>query len=287
MLRVPMLATYHTDFPAYIDRLAGDHRITNGAVAYLKWFYGQAAVVFSRSGAYRFNLLDLGVAEGKLRTIPPGVSLDTFSPIRCDDNLWDGHHITQPRWLLYCGRVSVEKNLPMLVGIFKALSRKRKDVALIVAGDGPYLEKMKQDLSGVPAHFLGVQDDSQLGSLYAGSDLFVFPSCTDTLGQAVIEAQACGLPAIVTNEGGPKETVEHNVTGLVLAGADPSAWCSAIAELLDDEPRRQRMSRAAIARAGRFSLARTFQSFWAEHRAGVEPPPRDQVRAVPHAPVRA
>src|SRR5262249_14178218 len=58
MLRVPMLATYHTDFPAYAEKLAGDHRITNGTIEYMKWFYNQAAAVFTRSSAYRFNLRD-------------------------------------------------------------------------------------------------------------------------------------------------------------------------------------------------------------------------------------
>src|SRR5687767_11478648 len=49
MLRVPLLCTYHTDFPAYVDKLARDHRVTNGTAAYMKWFYGHAATVFSRS----------------------------------------------------------------------------------------------------------------------------------------------------------------------------------------------------------------------------------------------
>jgi glycosyltransferase involved in cell wall biosynthesis len=84
-----------------------------------------------------------------------------------------------------------------------------------------------------------------------------------------MEAQACGLPAIVTNEGGPKETVDHGVTGLVLANNDPAAWCAAIEQLLDDEPRRAKMSRAAVARMSRMSLQNTFETFWADHLAVV------------------
>src|SRR4029079_7441236 len=118
--------------------------------------------------------------------------------------------------LLYCGRVSVEKSLPMLATAFRKLCGVRKDVALVVVGDGPYAAKMKAELADLPAYFLDFRDDRQLAPLYAGSDLFVFPSKTDTLGQAVMEAQACGLPAIVSNEGGPKETVADGVTGLVV-----------------------------------------------------------------------
>ena len=82
---------------------------------------------------------------------------------------------------------------------------------------------MKAALAGLPAYFLGYRNDGQLAPLYAGSDLFVFPSRTDTLGQVVMEAQACGLPAIVSNEGGPKEIVADGVTGLVLPGNDAGA----------------------------------------------------------------
>jgi glycosyltransferase involved in cell wall biosynthesis len=271
MLRVPMLATYHTDFPAYVDRLAHDHRITNGTIDYMKWFYGQAAAVFARSSSYLFNLRDLGLPDAKLRTIPAGIDLEKFSPRRSEAVI----PTPQPRRLLYCGRVSVEKNLPMLVKIFREVCANRDDLALIIAGEGPYLGQMKQELSGLPAYFPGSLDDAQLASLYCTCDLFVFPSITDTLGQAVMEAQACGLPAIVTHDGGPKETVEHNVTGLVISGDSVSAWVAAIHQLLDDELRRSCMSQAARARMGRSTLQTSFDSFWNDHLAVVEPPADD------------
>jgi glycosyltransferase involved in cell wall biosynthesis len=181
--------------------------------------------------------------------------------------------VNEPLRLLYCGRVSVEKNLPMLVDSFRRLCAMRRDAALVVAGDGPYLSAMRLALAGLPAYFLGYQNDAQLAALYAGADLFVFPSRTDTLGQVVMEAQGCGLPALVASEGGPKETVADGVSGLVLTGTDPVRWCQAMNELLDDAPRRQRMARAAALRGERFSLARTFDAFWAEHTRAVAGPP--------------
>ncbi len=273
MLRVPLVATYHTDFPAYLDRLARDHRVTNGTVAYMKWFYaGQMSAVFSRSSAYRFNLRDLGVAEDRLRAVVPGVNTEKFNPTRRDSSAWADLGVREPRKLLYVGRISVEKNLPLLAEAFKRLCAARRDTALVLAGAGPYLEKMRQQLAGLPACFLGAQDDARLGVLYASSDLFVFPSRTDTLGQVVMEAQSSGLPALVSNEGGPKELVEHDASGLVLTSNNPQAWCEAIEKLLDDEPRRLRMSAIAASRAGRYSLAKTFESFWSDHVAVVEPP---------------
>ncbi len=274
MLRVPLLGTYHTDWPAYLDKLTGDHRVTNGATAYMQWFYGQMARVFSRSREYLFNLHDLGIAEAKLRTIQPGVNTEKFSPLHATDSngeLWKGMGIKEPRRVLYAGRVSIEKNLPLLASAFEQLCKQRSDVALVVAGDGPYLAELRKRLANLPVYFLGYQNDRQLGRLYASSDLFVFPSLTDTLGQVVMEAQASGLPVLVSNEGGPKEMMADGQSGLSLPATDPAVWCHAIDALLDDEPRRQKMARYAPQRMARHSLARTFESFWIEHLLAVEP----------------
>jgi glycosyltransferase involved in cell wall biosynthesis len=271
---VPLLGTYHTDFPAYVENLTGDHRVTNGTIAYMQWFYGQMATVFSRSREYLFNLHDLGIADDKLRTINPGVNTDKFNPLHATDangELWKSMGIDRPRRLLYVGRVSVEKNLPLLASAFEQLCRIRDDVALVIAGDGPYLVEMREKLAGLPVHFLGYQNDHQLGRLYASSDLFVFPSRTDTLGQVVMEAQASGLPVLVSNEGGPKEMMSDGLTGLSLPATDPVVWTRAIDVLLKDDTRRQWMAQSGPARMSRHSLARTFESFWSQHLLAAEP----------------
>jgi glycosyltransferase involved in cell wall biosynthesis len=265
MLRVPLVGTYHTDFPAYVDRLTGDHRVTEGCATYMKWLYRPMATVFSRSRAYRFKLHDLGVTDEHTQTLPPAIDTETFNPTARDVNIWADHNVTEPLRLLYVGRVSKEKNLPLLVETFRRLCATRRDAALVIAGDGPYLAEMRQKLSGLPVYFLGNLDDQQLVPLYSSADLFVFPSRTDTLGQAVMEAQACGLPAIVSNEGGPKETVEDDVTGVVLASDDAGRWSHEIDALLVDDTRRTRMARAAATRSTRFSLETTLDVFWQAH----------------------
>jgi glycosyltransferase involved in cell wall biosynthesis len=284
MLRVPLLGTYHTDFPAYVDHLTRDHRVTNGAVTYMKWLYGQMRGVFARSNAYRFSLRDLGVADEKTATLPAGVDTAKFHPGRRDDTVWKRLGVREPLRLLYCGRVSVEKNLPMLAEAFARLCAARSDVALVVAGDGPYLPEMRTRLAASPAYFVGYQQDESLAPLYASADLFVFPSRTDTLGQAVMEAPVSGLPALVSNEGGPKEVVADGASGLVLPGNDVGRWVQAMHELLGDAPRRQRMARAAAQRAERFSLSRTFDTFWSAHAAAIAGPsagPTDVAPATP------
>ena len=87
----------------------------------------------------------------------------------------------------------------MLVRSFITISQSRPDVHMIVVGDGPYLEEMRQALVDYSCTFTGYLDGEDLAAVYASSDLFVFPSTTDTFGNVVLEAQASGIPVIVTD----------------------------------------------------------------------------------------
>src|SRR5690606_10786710 len=117
-------------------------------------------------------------------------------------------------------------------------------------------------LRGEGARFPGFRRGVELSRLYASSDLFVFPSVTDTLGQVVLEAQASGLPVLVSDRGGPREVVADGVSGLVIPGGSAVAWAEQIAGLLVDAPLRAQMGPAAAAHAQRFSLERCFEQFW-------------------------
>lgn len=270
MLRIPLLGTYHTDFPAYVQNLTGDHRLTQGTTAYMRWFYRSMHTVFSRSRDYQQSLIKLGVPQEKLSMILPGINTDKFHVRHRDVSVFERFGVREPRRLLYIGRVSLEKNLRLLVETYKQLCAQRTDTALVVAGDGPYSQEMRKELADYPLYFLGYQPDKVLAQLYASSDLFVFPSRTDTLGQVVMEAQASGLPVIVSDEGGPQEITDDGVTGVVVHGEDPAEWCRTILRLLDDEPTRLRMARNAPTRINRFSLEKTFEAFWDEHVSAIE-----------------
>jgi glycosyltransferase involved in cell wall biosynthesis len=173
--------------------------------------------------------------------------------------------VREPLRLLYCGRISVEKNVDLLAAAFEKLCAGRRDVAIVFAGEGPHAVAMRARLVNLPAYFVGPRTDAELAALYASSDLLVFPSTTDTLGQVVLEAQASGLPALVSARGGPRELVENEGTGLVLPTGDAGAWAAAIGGLLDDPARRAAMSAAAVRRMGRYTLAGTFEQFWGRH----------------------
>ncbi len=291
MLRVPVLATYHTDFPAYVEKLTGDHRQAGNVAHFMRWFYRVPEAVFSRSAGYRFKLNDLGVDESKLLTIRPGIDLSKWSPQKRDTAAMAKVGVDfkkTPNVVLYAGRVSKEKNLPLLVDAFKQLAKRRTDTTLLVAGDGPYRKDMERELAGLPVVFAGFCDDKVLPALYATSTLFAFPSRTDTLGQVVMEAQACGLPAVVSDTGGPKETVVDRETGLVVRASDPrhaADWAEAMDRLLSDPTRLATMRAASISRAAGGSIRQSFEAFWEAHAIVADPPRPDDPRIPAAAPV--
>lgn len=272
--RVPIVGVHHTDFPAYLARLFDNESCGLLAAMFMRRFYRPFARVLTRSRGYAAALGELGVAPHRIRHLPPGIEGAGFGPRLRDPGLWSslGLRPDTPK-VLYVGRVSVEKNLPMLARIWGEYWRDRPargaGAELVIVGDGPYLAPMRHELAGREAHFLGFRYGAELAALYASADLFVFPSTTDTLGQVVLEAQASGLPALVSDIGGPSEVVEHGRTGLVLSAARPGDWVRALAELVSDEPRRTRMGAAAAGRAGEFDFGGSVERFWTLHEEAL------------------
>ena len=102
------------------------------------------------------------------------------------------------------GRVSVEKNLPAFFELDVPGTK-------VVVGDGPALEKYKKQYSDVL--FVGAKEGEELAKYYASSDVFVFPSKTDTFGIVMLEAMASGLPVAAHPVTGPIDVIEDFENG--------------------------------------------------------------------------
>lgn len=276
IFRCPVVGVYHTDFPAYIDRLFEDETYTWVSEKFMKAFYTPYKTILTRSRDYMTSLDKLGFSGDKVKPLLPGMDTDAFHVRYRDESIWAPLGLRRDsRKVVYCGRVSVEKNLPMLERVWAKvkpmLVNRGLDAELVVIGDGPYRKGMQERLSKSHAsgtggaHFLGFRHGEELSTLYASSDLFVFPSITDTLGQVVMEAQASGLPVIVTDKGGPKEMVDHALTGLVIPNEDEDRWAREIVALIEEDERRERMGRAAHNRMQRYNIAASFDHFWQVH----------------------
>ncbi len=266
-MKLPVLGVYHTDFPAYVDHLFEEPVYTTLCAAHMRFFYKCFAAIFTRSDDYKRSLVSMGIASDRIVRLLPGIDTDTFHSRFRDPAIWPRLGVPDGPKVIYCGRVSVEKNMPLLVKVWKEVHAQRPDAQLIIVGDGPYRAPMQLELANANVYFLGFRHGVELSTIYASGDLFIFPSTTDTLGQVVMESQSSGLPVIVSDQGGPKEVVQHNRTGLILPADRPEQWVQAAIDLLADEPRRQQWGAAAHAFIQPMSIRHSFEHYWQTHES--------------------
>ncbi|CAN5527827.1 glycosyltransferase [soil metagenome] len=262
MLNLETSGIYHTDFPQYIRILTEDSFLESLTWKFMHWFYGQLDTIFVNSEQYRQSWIDRGIEPAKLKILPRGLDTKLFTPGRSEPDFWkqfgsDGAGVR----LLFVGRVSKEKDLDILVQAFRKLRAEKLPVQLSIVGHGPYSDTLARIMP--EACYTGYLNGTELARAYASSDIFVFPSTTDTFGNVIIEAQAAGLPVIVSDVGGPRELVTEGVNGLITRALDVPAFTAAIRRLVEDEPLRKEMSTAARRSVEDRSWPSAFRKFWA------------------------
>jgi glycosyltransferase involved in cell wall biosynthesis len=223
LLDIPISGTYHTDIPQYVKSLTNDSFLEDAAWNYMIWFYNLMDEVMVPSASTRKQLIERGLVPEKAKPLPRWVDHHVYAPEKRDPTLWLRYGLDGSIKFLYAGRISREKNLELLAETFKALVDSGEQCNLILAGDGPYRRELEKKLEGYPALFTGFLPGEELARAYASAEVFVFPSTTDTFGNVVLEAQASGLPVIVSDEGGPKELMRDGVTGFVVKANDGRA----------------------------------------------------------------
>src|SRR6266487_2082948 len=262
MLNLQTSGIYHTDFPQYIRILTDDSFLESVAWHYMHWFYGQLDSVFVNSEEYRRSWIARGFAPEKLKILPRGLDTTLFSPEHRDPTFWQKFREHNGAvHLLYVGRISKEKDLDVLAQAYRQLRSEGLPIQLYLVGDGPYLQALNKALP--EAVFTGYLRGKELAAAYASADVFVFPSTTDTFGNVVIEAQASGVPVIVSDTGGPKELVEANVNGVVTKSHDVEDLARAIRDLVNDKRKRDQMSQQARQAVVDRSWPGAFRKFWA------------------------
>jgi glycosyltransferase involved in cell wall biosynthesis len=264
---VPVCGTYHTDLPRYVRDLTGSAELEDATWAFMCWFYGQMDLVAVPSRSTGEDLVAHGLDPERIQIVGRGVEQSTFSPAHRSEALrreWGAKPDTPV--LLYVGRVSKEKNLPLLAEAFLELHRQGSPAKLVIVGDGPYRSDMETLLTGTNVHFTGVLRGPELSAAFASGDLFVFPSVTDTFGRVIIEAQASGLPVLVSNQGGPRDAMLPERTGRIVTDLTPENYAMQTAALIRDLPQLKTWSAAAREHAKAFTPEASFNAFWDLHR---------------------
>ncbi|MGY5885722.1 glycosyltransferase family 4 protein [Modestobacter lacusdianchii] len=234
-LGVPSVAVFQTDLAAYAQR----YRLPGGAPAawrYLRRVHGTADLTLAPSSATAAVLARQGI--GPVALWPRGVDLEQFAPCHRDVELRRQFAPDGELLVGVASRLAVEKRLELLAPLSEL-----PGVRLVVVGDGPQRRALTRLMPR--ARFLGQLGGAELGAVVASLDLFVHPGADETFCQAVQEALAAGVPAVVAASGGPLDLVRHRENGWLWAGDDPHLLAAIVAGLRDDRAALQ----AAAARA--------------------------------------
>jgi phosphatidylinositol alpha 1,6-mannosyltransferase len=275
---LPLAASWHTNVHEYAARraewflrllprhqsAATGQRIEDLTMATVGRFYSIAKVLFAPNPEL-CELLERTTGR-QCHLMPRGVDAELFNPSKRTRKPDDSERI-----LGFVGRLSIEKNIGLLVEIQKELDRRgTKNFRFVIVGHGGDEAWLREHLAG--AEFTGVLRGEALATAYANMDLFVFPSHTDTFGNVVLEALASGVPAIVTPDGGPRTIIGDRETGRdgkIGRIVTDDQFATAIAELIDDPVRLAEMRKAACAYALTASWDSVFEGIYAAYEGLV------------------
>ena len=247
-LGLPLVGSYHTEFGAYAAVLSGSTGIGRTLERWVRWYYRPCDPLLVPSAPIREALVERGYQAERLRQWDRGVDAEQFTPTRASMALRRAWGVDDRRpAILYAGRLSREKGLALVAPVAQHLREHALPHRFIFAGDGP----MRRELESLcpDSCFLGALPHDQVGLVMASADLLFFPSATDTLGNVVLEAQAAGLPVVVSDRGGPQAHVARGRTGFVCEAGAARAFADAVGSLLSRPAVRREMGRQARAYA--------------------------------------
>jgi glycosyltransferase involved in cell wall biosynthesis len=250
----PLVATNHTLYTEYSHYIPlVPEEITKGVTRQMvRWYYERCDAVIAPSKMAARRLIDgYGIHRTIVKVVPTGIPLPTDVPQ--DRQLAAKRSYGVPDnapMLLFAGRIAKEKNLEMLLDSFEhQVSPSHPDAHLVLAGAGVDAEHIQDLIDRSPllrsrVRLTGFLHRADLEPLYAASDLFVFPSVTETQGVVLGEALAAGTPCCAVNAAGTPETVTDGADGILTAN-DPVDFGAAINRLLEDTALRTQMSEVA------------------------------------------
>lgn len=228
-LNIPIVGSYHTHFDRYLEYYNLQF-LSKFIWKYMNWFHKSFQKTFVPSNETKKEVESKGFSNVHIWS--RGVDCQKFHPNFSSDKIRDKYEIKEPFILSYVGRLAPEKDLDIFMQVAHELPEEIKGkVHWLVAGEGP-LYKALQKEKPPNMTFTGYLKGESLAELYASSDLFIFPSTTETFGNVVLEANACGTPVIGAKAGGVQEIIKHEQTGILCEPKNVTHFVKSISNLI-------------------------------------------------------
>ncbi len=220
---IPCIATYHTFFEEYLHHYVPVLPRSVGRFVARRFTRSQCRDVsglIAPSEPMREVLQAYGVTT-PIHVLPTGLSVDRF---RAGDGARFRALVGLPQdrpLVTYVGRVAHEKNIEFLVKVFAQVRAKVPGAILVIAGEGPAREPLRQLVARMgltdDVRFVGYLDrNTTLLDCYAAANVFIFASRTETQGLVLLEAMAQGTPVVSTAELGTRFVLKDGAGALVM-----------------------------------------------------------------------
>lgn len=271
-LQIPLVGSWHTNIHEFAaSRLNQILRFLPGGMLKKVTGFAQEKILYGSIQYYRMPKVILAPNQELIDTLHKGtkrvarlmargVDTDVFSPEKRTVN--DGIFR-----LGSVGRLRAEKNVRIFVELEKALiAAGKSNFKFLIVGEGTEKQYLEENLQN--AEFTGFLEGEKLSEAYANMDVFLFPSKTDAYGNVAQEANASGVPAIVTDQGGPKFVVRDGETGFVAKDLDE--FTSYTIRLMDDRGLHEKMRQASRELAMSRSWNSVFEGVYAAYHEAVE-----------------
>ncbi len=260
--RIPLVASYHTHLPKYLQHY-GLGFLEGTLWDLLKLGHNQAQLNLCTSTAMVQELSEHGIE--RVRLWQRGVDTELFHPSTRSDEMRDRLSGGQPErpLLLYVGRLSAEKE----IGRIRVVLDRIPTACLAIVGDGPERQELERHFKGYDVVFTGYLKGRDLSSAFASSDVFVFPSRTETLGLVLLEAMAAGCPVVAPRSGGIVDIVDSGQNGFLFAPGSDEDFVQAVQQLIDQKDRTEALQAHARAEAERWNWAaatRQLENYYAD-----------------------
>jgi glycosyltransferase involved in cell wall biosynthesis len=242
-LNIPIVMSYHTNFDNYLNMYDFGY-FKKGYWGYIKWFHSFAQANLCPS----YDTLRTVEKRGfqNLGIWSRGIDNSMFSPSYYSQEVrrrygWQGKTV-----FLYVGRIAKEKDLDTLNDAIRLTNAEHENETVFAfTGEGPYLKDLKK--MDIPnAVFTGFLQKEALAQVYASSDVFVFPSGSETFGNVVLEAMSSGLPVVCTDSGGITDFTSHLENAYVCKYHDAKSFAHGINEMLNSPELRDRLRQGGL-----------------------------------------
>ncbi len=243
-LGLPVCSDFRTNFHAY-GRFYGLGWLHRPIVSYLRRFHNRCECTMVPTQAMQQQLAAAGFQ--RLEVVARGVDTGLFSPGKRSDALRQQWGVYDSDLVvLHVGRLAPEKNLRVVLKAFDGIRRVQPRARLVFVGDGPSRSTLQAQCP--QAIFAGLRRGHELAAHYASSDMFLFPSLTETYGNVTPEAMASGLPMVAFNDAAAGQLIRHGTNGLLAAKDDVAAFLQRAIDLAAHPQWRARIGNAARAR---------------------------------------